>query len=68
MPDIASLEINPDHYKGSGEQPSEERAQKHEHCGFAVQPGLKLVLDAHEVCKCVWQGLQMLLMFHIAVE
>jgi len=31
VPDIASLGINPDHYKGSGEQPSEERAQKHEH-------------------------------------
>lgn len=31
VPDIASLGINPDQYKGSGEQPSEERAQKHEH-------------------------------------
>ena len=23
--------INPDHYRGAGEKPSEERAQKHEH-------------------------------------
>ena len=23
--------INPDHFRGAGEKPSEERAQKHEH-------------------------------------
>ena len=31
VPDIASMGINPDHFRGSGEKPSEERAQKHEH-------------------------------------
>ena len=31
VPDIASMGINPDHFRGAGEKPSEERAQKHEH-------------------------------------
>jgi len=32
VPDIKSLGISPEHYKGSGDaKPSEERAQKHEH-------------------------------------
>jgi len=31
VPDISSLGIDPEHFKGSGERPSEERSQKHEH-------------------------------------
>ncbi|KAK9836009.1 hypothetical protein WJX81_005706 [Elliptochloris bilobata] len=31
VPDIASMGINPDKYRGSGETPREERAEKHEH-------------------------------------
>lgn len=43
VPDIASMGINPDHFRGAGEKPSEERAQKHEHyAAIYNQAGISL--------------------------